>query len=196
MLRALRRITVSGVALAMLFSTQAVASAAPSLEQSVRLANHDPGSTVDDADVAVALDHVGHDYGTRIDDGDRQWLISWADDVSRVIQTAHDQIGDPYRWGAAGPDAFDCSGLTLYSWRAAGVSLPHSSRSQAGITRSVSRSDLLPGDLIFYGNPVHHVAVYVGGGQAIDAPRSGYNVREDGEMVHRGDIVKFGRVNR
>ncbi len=103
MLRALRRITVSGVAIAMLFSTQTIASAAPSLEQSVRMTGHDPGTNVDDPDVAYALNRVGHDWGTRVDDPDRQWLIDWADRVQRVVQTARDQIGDPYQWGAAGP---------------------------------------------------------------------------------------------
>jgi cell wall-associated NlpC family hydrolase len=94
-----------------------------------------------------------------------------------AVATARAQLGDPYVWAAEGPDAFDCSGLTLYAWRAAGVSLPHSSSMQMSSGTRVSQSELQPGDLVFYGSPVHHVAIYVGGGQVIHAPQSGDVVR-------------------
>ena len=80
-------------------------------------------------------------------------------------------------WAASGPSSFDCSGLTMYAWGRAGVSLPHSSRMQQGSGQRVSLSALKPGDLVFYGSPVHHVALYVGGGQVIHAPQSGDVVR-------------------
>jgi peptidoglycan DL-endopeptidase CwlO len=90
-----------------------------------------------------------------------------------AVSTALAQLGDPYVYGASGPDAFDCSGLTMYSWRAAGVSLPHSSSSQTGYGTPVSLSDLSPGDLIFYYSPISHVAMYIGHGQIVHAPHTG-----------------------
>ena len=97
--------------------------------------------------------------------------------AAEAIKTAYAQLGDPYVWGAAGPDAFDCSGLTMYSWRSAGVSLPHSSAAQYSAVRRVSLSELQPGDLVFYYSPVSHVAIYIGGGQVIDAPYPGRSVQ-------------------
>jgi peptidoglycan DL-endopeptidase CwlO len=93
-----------------------------------------------------------------------------------AVQTALAQVGDPYVYGAAGPDAFDCSGLTMYSWRAAGVSLSHSSSVQATQGIAVSLSDLMPGDLIFYYSPISHVGMYIGHGQIVHAPHPGLSV--------------------
>jgi cell wall-associated NlpC family hydrolase len=90
-----------------------------------------------------------------------------------AVDTAMAQIGDPYRYGATGPDSFDCSGLTMFSWAAAGVSLPHSSRSQMGYGTPVSSGDLQPGDLVFYYSPVHHVAMYIGNGMIVHASSPG-----------------------
>jgi cell wall-associated NlpC family hydrolase len=90
-----------------------------------------------------------------------------------AVDTALAQVGDPYVWGAGGPNAFDCSGLTQYAYSAAGVSLPHSSRSQAGMGQAVSSSDLQPGDLLFYYSPTSHVAMYVGNGKMVHASTSG-----------------------
>jgi cell wall-associated NlpC family hydrolase len=94
-----------------------------------------------------------------------------------AVQTALAQVGDPYVYGAAGPDAFDCSGLTMYSWAAAGVSLSHSSSVQAGTGTQVSLSDLMPGDLIFYYSPISHVAMYIGHGMIVHAPHPGESVQ-------------------
>lgn len=94
-----------------------------------------------------------------------------------AVQAALAQIGDPYVYGAAGPNAFDCSGLMSYAWRAAGVSLPHSSSAQAGMGVPVSISQLQPGDLVFYYSPIHHVAMYIGNGQVIHASQPGVPVR-------------------
>ena len=82
-----------------------------------------------------------------------------------------------YVWGASGPDAFDCSGLTQYAYSAAGVSLPHSSRSQSGMGQAVSRDQLQPGDLLFYYSPTSHVAMYVGNGQMVHASTAGKPVQ-------------------
>lgn len=97
--------------------------------------------------------------------------------AATAVRFAYAQLGKPYGWGAAGPGAYDCSGLTMASWRAGGVSLPHSSEAQYGSSPHVSLTALQPGDLIFYGSPIHHVAIYIGGGQVIHAPVPGEVVR-------------------
>ncbi|MEX2550182.1 MAG: NlpC/P60 family protein, partial [Nitriliruptoraceae bacterium] len=94
-----------------------------------------------------------------------------------AVDTALAQVGKPYRWGGTGPNAFDCSGLTSYAWRAAGVTIPRTSRAQfSGLTR-ISRGDLQPGDLVFYNSPISHVAVYTGGDTIVEASRAGVPVR-------------------
>lgn len=100
-----------------------------------------------------------------------------------AVREAYRQLGKPYRWGASGPNSFDCSGLMMWVWGKAGVSLPHSSRAQYGYGVHVSKSELRPGDLVFYGHPIHHVGIYVGNGQYIAAP-------------HTGDVVGFRSVHR
>jgi len=97
--------------------------------------------------------------------------------AGQAVAVARAQIGKPYRWGASGPDSFDCSGLTMYAWRAAGVSLPHSTYAQWAATPHISRSDLQPGDLVYFSG-LNHVAIYSGGGMMIEAPHTGLNVRE------------------
>jgi len=81
---------------------------------------------------------------------------------------ARSKQGSPYVYGAAGPNAFDCSGLTYWAWAQAGVRIPRTSLGQAGL-RSVPLSQLRPGDLVTYYSPVHHVAMYIGNGQVIHA---------------------------
>ncbi|WP_228771435.1 C40 family peptidase [Actinokineospora iranica] len=102
--------------------------------------------------------------------------------AGRAMDVALAQRGKPYVWGAEGPGSFDCSGLTLYAYRAAGVSLPHSSRAQFGYGKSVSRSELIPGDLLFYGgsaSTIHHVAMYIGDGRIVHASTTGVPVKTD-----------------
>jgi len=115
----------------------------------------------------------------------------------RRAQTAVDvalaQIGKPYRWGGSGPDSFDCSGLTSYAWAAAGVSLPRTSGSQYGATTRISRSELRPGDLVFYHSPISHVAIYIGDGRVVEAPNSGNNVRIRNDGLTRRGVVGYGR---
>jgi cell wall-associated NlpC family hydrolase len=95
----------------------------------------------------------------------------------KAVDTAMAQIGDPYVWGAAGPDAFDCSGLVQYAYAAAGISLPHSSRMQSTMGAPVSRDALQPGDLVFFYSPVSHVGIYIGDGQMVHASTSGVPVK-------------------
>ena len=94
-----------------------------------------------------------------------------------AVQAALDQMGDSYSWGADGPSSFDCSGLMMYAWGKAGVSLPHSSQAQASEGRRVSRANLMPGDLVFFGSPIHHVGMYIGNGRMVHAPRPGKSVQ-------------------
>ena len=95
---------------------------------------------------------------------------------SAAVSFALAQLGDPYVYGAAGPDAWDCSGLTMAAWAAAGVSLPHSSSMQLSSGTPVSSSALVPGDLVFYYSPISHVALYIGNGQVVHAPYPGTTV--------------------
>ena len=108
-----------------------------------------------------------------------------------AVKTAFAQLGDPYQWGAAGPGSFDCSGLTMYSWGAAGVSLPHSSSAQYSAVPHVSISNLQPGDLVFYYSPISHVGIYIGGGRVIDAPYPGLSVHISG--LYSMPLVGAGR---
>ncbi|MEN3535680.1 C40 family peptidase [Microbispora sp. ZYX-F-249] len=97
----------------------------------------------------------------------------------RAVQTARKQIGDPYRYGATGPGAFDCSGLVQYAWRKAGVRLPRTTWSIRGAVRKkVSWGHFEPGDLIFTSGG-GHVGMYVGHGKMVHAPHSGTRVRID-----------------
>lgn len=86
-------------------------------------------------------------------------------------------IGKPYIWAAAGPNGYDCSGLTMVAWAAAGVSLDHLASAQRRESTPVSRANLRPGDLIFFGSDTHHVGIYVGGNWMVHAPHSGDYVR-------------------
>jgi cell wall-associated NlpC family hydrolase len=94
-----------------------------------------------------------------------------------AVQTALAQVGKPYVWGASGPDAFDCSGLTMYSYAAAGVALPHSSSAQSTMGIPVSRDQLQPGDLVFFYSPVSHVGMYIGNGEMVHASTEGTPVQ-------------------
>lgn len=85
-----------------------------------------------------------------------------------AVQAALSKVGSAYVWGAAGPDAFDCSGLTSWAWRQAGVTIPRTSREQEGL-QQVPLDQLQPGDLVTYYSPVSHVAMYIGNGQIVQA---------------------------
>jgi cell wall-associated NlpC family hydrolase len=104
-------------------------------------------------------------------------------------------MGKPYQWAGAGPDSYDCSGLTMVSWEHAGVSLPHSAQDQYDLTTRVAVADLLPGDLVFYGTPtdVYHVGMYIGDGKMVDAPETGEDVMI--QSIYELDLLGGGRVS-
>ena len=92
---------------------------------------------------------------------------------SIALKFALQQIGDIYVWAAAGPTRWDCSGLTMRAFQKAGISLPHSSRVQVKYGKPVAYSNVKPGDLLFFGKPISHVSIYMGGGKMVQAPRPG-----------------------
>lgn len=100
-----------------------------------------------------------------------------------VVDYAKSRLGCRYVWAASGPNTFDCSGFTMWAYRQIGISLPHSSAAQINVGQRVSRADIQPGDLVFFGSPIHHVGMYVGGGMMIHSP-------------HTGDVVKYSSAFR
>lgn len=94
-----------------------------------------------------------------------------------ALKYALKQIGDRYVFGAAGLTTWDCSGLTMRAFQSAGVSLPHSSAAQSRMGKSIPFGQKKPGDLLFFGRPVSHVGIYLGGGRMVHAPRSGSRVK-------------------
>jgi len=95
-----------------------------------------------------------------------------------VVAWALQQVGKPYTYGGAGPGSFDCSGLTMVAYAQVGIALPHSATAQAGYGTPVDRSQLLPGDLVFFYSPISHVAIYIGNGLIVHAstPATGVKV--------------------
>ena len=110
--------------------------------------------------------------------------------AAAAVQYALAQVGDAYVYGAAGPGAFDCSGLTMMAWAQAGVGLPHSSRAQFGSGAHVSSGSLQPGDLVFYYSPISHVGIYIGNGLIAHAanPSSGVRVAGVFSMPYSGAV--------
>ncbi|HEX7740026.1 MAG TPA: NlpC/P60 family protein [Marmoricola sp.] len=107
-----------------------------------------------------------------------------------ALKYALAQVGKAYVWGAAGPNAFDCSGLMMRAWGAAGIGLPHSSRAQAGYGTPVSQSELRPGDLVFYYHPISHVGMYIGSGLIVNAENPSVGVKITGlnSMPYAGGV--------
>jgi cell wall-associated NlpC family hydrolase len=118
--------------------------------------------------------------------------VSASGRAAAALKYAYAQLGKPYRWAGAGPNSFDCSGLTMRAWQAAGVSLPHNAAAQYASTPHVSRSQLQPGDLVYFGHPIHHVGIYIGNGSMIEAPYTGANVRIT-NFGYRHDYVGASR---
>jgi cell wall-associated NlpC family hydrolase len=112
-----------------------------------------------------------------------------------AIAAAEHEIGTTYVWGTSSPGhSFDCSGLTMWAWGQAGVSLPHSSAMQAAMTPDVTLSQLQPGDLVFFYYPISHVGLYVGGGMMIDASHPGPGGEVARRAVYASSFTIGGRV--
>lgn len=109
-----------------------------------------------------------------------------------AAKRALSQVGSRYKWGATGSYAYDCSGLTSSAWAKAGVTIPRTSRAQAKAMQSVSRSNLRPGDLVFFGSPVRHVEMYVGKGRLVGSSVSKGKVATS-KLRSRSNISGYGR---
>ncbi|MFT4216412.1 MAG: C40 family peptidase [Micropruina sp.] len=106
-----------------------------------------------------------------------------------VIRAAKSKVAKgQYKWGAAGPNSFDCSGFVVWSFKKVGINLPHSSRAQATKGAKVARKNLKPGDLVFFYSPVSHVAIYIGNGKIVHAR----NTRDDLEI---SNLKKYGHYH-
>jgi cell wall-associated NlpC family hydrolase len=108
--------------------------------------------------------------------------VSNSGDVDEMIANAKRYLGVPYVWGGTSPRGFDCSGFTQYVFRSIGISLPRVSRDQQDVGTRISPYNVQKGDLVFRGDPAHHVGIYIGGGQFIHAPQT-------------GDVVKIASYN-
>lgn len=105
-----------------------------------------------------------------------------------IITYGLQELGKPYHYGDEGPNAFDCSGLMQYIFAKAGIKLPRTAAQQQKFATTVSNP--VPGDLVFFGNPAHHVGLYLGGGKMLAAPHTGAVVR----VQSVGDVTNYGRV--
>jgi hypothetical protein len=110
---------------------------------------------------------------------------------TKAAKFACAQIGKGYVFGNEGPNTYDCSGLTMKAWAAAGTGLPHNAARQRGQVPSVSRSNLKVGDLVFYYSDLHHVGIYVGGGYIVDASKPGVPIRM--RTINAAPIHSYGR---
>jgi peptidoglycan DL-endopeptidase CwlO len=139
------------------------------------------------------LDGLEADARAKLMSGDWTGALPSVDASGRAaiaVKFAMAQVGKAYVYGAAGPNAYDCSGLTMRSWGMAGVGLPHSSSAQQGSGTRVSESELRPGDLVFYYSPVSHVGMYIGNGLIVNAlnPSSGVRVSPLHSMPYSGAV--------
>jgi len=123
---------------------------------------------------AIAASAVGGPPGTFITSATYTGPTSTP--AGKAVQFVYEQLGKPYLWGGTGPGAYDCSGLVQAAWGVAGVSIPRTTGEQVGALPTIPRSALQPGDLIYF-NGATHVAMYVGNGMIIDAPRTGEVIR-------------------
>ncbi|GAA3953511.1 C40 family peptidase [Streptomyces marokkonensis] len=148
------------------------------------------------AEERAGLAHGTNDRASRSSEADRDAPAASSSQApnaraAAAVAYAHQKIGSPYVWGATGPDAFDCSGLIQAAYRAAGVSLPRTTYAQIDAGRRVSRSELRPGDLVFFYSGISHVGIYIGDGRMIHAPNPSAPVR-----VAPLDVMPFAGATR
>ena len=133
-------------------------------------------------DVTPAANQVESDKKTNADTSSSTSRGGEIVSSNSVLAYASDFIGIPYVWGGTSTSGFDCSGFTQYVFAHFGVNLPRVSQDQQNVGTLVSRANLQPGDLVFFGTPAHHVGIYVGNGNMINAP-------------HTGDVIKIQTLN-
>jgi cell wall-associated NlpC family hydrolase len=116
--------------------------------------------------------------------------VAGSNSAATALRFALAQVGKAYSYGASGPNAFDCSGLTMAAWGAAGVGLPHSAAAQQGSGMRIPESDLRPGDLVFYYSPVSHVGMYIGNGLIVSAENPSVGIKITGlhSMPYSGAV--------
>lgn len=114
-----------------------------------------------------------------------------ADAAGEAVKFAYSQLGKVYKFAAEGPDAYDCSGLVMASWKAAGVALPHNAAQQYKTVTPITRDELQPGDLVFYYRDIHHVALYIGDDRVIEAPQPGERISM--RPIDFAPIAGYGR---
>ena len=129
--------------------------------------------------LAAAKSHQTHQSSGSAGSGSVTVSVPGSASSSEVVSVAMNYLGCTYVWAGSSPSGFDCSGFVMYVYNKVGVSLPHSSRMQYGCGQAVSNGDLKAGDLVFFGNPIHHVGIYIGGGKMINAAGVGKGVRID-----------------
>jgi cell wall-associated NlpC family hydrolase len=158
--------------------------------------------TVDERRAALAAAATAHGSDERASRGERPAApaapaasapVVASGSIQAVVDTAMAQRGKPYVWAASGPGSYDCSGLVQYAFRAAGISLPHSSRMQSQMGQRVSRAEARPGDLVAFYSPVSHIGIYIGNGQMVHAPTSGDVVKVASVDV-MGATPQFNRI--
>ena len=160
------------------------------LRLTLRALGHDDmtsSSTYDAAtvDAVTSLQHklgiketgkVTSSFWSVLQNGGRKVPAASSSKGATALSFAKKQLGDKYKYAAAGPDRWDCSGLTMKAWAAAGVTLPHNSAAQYKIGKKVKKSELKAGDLVFFYSGPSHVGIYAGDGKIVHAPGSGKKV--------------------
>ena len=168
----------------------ALSSVAPSFSQPLEQASPAPAAAVADVSAAPASSAAGAGLSASA------LTVSASSTSASAGRVAANRapalLGSRYEWGSTGGGSYDCSGLTLSAWAAAGVTIPRVSRDQASSLTRVSRSDLQPGDLVFFDSPVSHVEMYVGDGELVGASGSKGRVSTS-SLRYRSNIVGYGR---
>lgn len=145
-----------------------------------------------------ALESLGSAARAQLSDpGDQGVYITDPGAAGAAVQAALSQRGKPYQWGGAGPNAYDCSGLTLWAFNKVGIALPHSARAQYQMGTPVSYGQWKPGDLLFWGSSpstIHHVAIYIGGGKMVHAFTEGAPVGADKVDGWENDYIGAKRL--
>jgi cell wall-associated NlpC family hydrolase len=157
---------------------QTAATAAKKLVTQLNTQKKQLSTQISKADDALHQLTTTQQQSLNTDTGPSGTFIAPSGIAGAAMQQALDERGKPYSYGGSGPGSFDCSGLVDYAYAQAGMpGLPHSAAALQGMGVSVPRSELQPGDLVFFGSPAYHVGIYVGGGEMVNAPNSGEVVR-------------------